>query len=125
METTLATEDPELSLNYQQQFIDSIAGIAQELGMSPALYPSVIIAQAIHESGYGLSGLGSSIHNLFGIKGAYEGQSVSLETWEDDGAGNSQTIVVEFRHYPSYRQALEDYVAVLKQWCLTVQCPDL
>lgn len=116
METTQATEDPELSLNYQQQFIDSIAGTAQELGMAHDLYPSVIIAQAIQESGYGLSGLGSyPIHNLFGIKGAYEGQSVSLETWEDDGAGNSQTIMAEFRHYPSHRQALEDYVAVLKQ----------
>ncbi|MFH0402144.1 glucosaminidase domain-containing protein [Streptococcus sp. A23] len=41
-----------------------------------------MIAQAIHESNYGQSGLSISLYNnLFGIKGAYNEQSVSLQTY--------------------------------------------
>ena len=50
------------------------------------LYASVMIAQAILESGAGQSSLSSYPHyNLFGIKGSYAGQSTVMQTWEDDG----------------------------------------
>lgn len=105
-----------VAVDYRQQFINNIASTAQELALANDLYPSVMIAQAIHESNYGLSGLGSyPHHNLFGIKGAYNGQSVKMETWEEDAAGNAHTILADFRAYPSYRESLQDYVAIMRQ----------
>lgn len=75
-----------------------------------------MIAQAIHESNYGQSGLSISLYNnLFGIKGAYNEQSVSLQTWEDDGYGNTYDIVDYFRTYSSYYESLADYVNIVRQ----------
>lgn len=48
-------------------------------------------------------------YNLFGIKGAYQGQSVSFPTQEDDGKGKMTTIHADFRQYPSYKESLTDY----------------
>lgn len=102
--------------DYRQQFINTIAPSAQQLANAYDLYPSVMIAQAIHESNYGQSGLSiSPYNNLFGIKGAYNGQSVSLQTWEDDGYGNTYDIVDYFRTYPSYYESLADYVNIVRQ----------
>ncbi len=65
------------SANSQQAFIDSIASTAQSLASANDLYASVMIAQAIVESGWGNSALASAPnYNLFGIKGSYNGQSV-------------------------------------------------
>ncbi|WP_369351135.1 glucosaminidase domain-containing protein [Streptococcus hillyeri] len=114
--TKIAEANEYSVVDYRQQFINSIAGSAQELANANDLYPSVMIAQAIHESNYGLSGLGAfPYHNLFGIKGSYQGQAVQMETWEDDGAGNAYTILSYFRSYPSYHESLQDYVGVVRQ----------
>ncbi len=56
-------------------------------------YASVMIAQAILESGSGNSKLSQKPnYNLFGIKGDYKGQSVSFITYEDNGFGNLYTV---------------------------------
>lgn len=71
------------SANSQQAFIDSIASTAQSLASANDLYASVMIAQAIVESGWGNSTLASAPnYNLFGIKGSYNGQSVTMPTSE-------------------------------------------
>ena len=99
-----------------EAFISQIGESARQLGQENDLYASVMIAQAILESGAGQSGLSSYPHyNLFGIKGSYAGQSAVMQTWEDDGNGNAYTINDAFRSYPSYYESLQDYVAVLKQ----------
>ena len=99
-----------------EAFISQIGESARQLGQENDLYASVMIAQAILESGSGQSGLSSYPHyNLFGIKGSYAGQSAVMQTWEDDGNGNAYTINDAFRSYPSYYESLQDYVAVLKQ----------
>ena len=99
-----------------EAFISQIGESARQLGQENDLYASVMIAQAILESGSGQSGLSGDPHyNLFGIKGHYDGQSANMETWEDDGEGNAYTINDSFRSYPSYVESLQDYVAVLKQ----------
>ena len=73
-----------------------------------------MIAQAVVESASGSSGLSCEpYNNLFGIKGAYEGKSVRMKTQEDDGKGNLETIVAEFRRYPSLTESLKDYVGLL------------
>ena len=73
-----------------------------------------MIAQAVVESASGSSGLSCEpYNNLFGIKGSYEGKSVRMKTQEDDGKGNLETIVAEFRRYPSLTESLKDYVGLL------------
>lgn len=111
----LATSD-----TYQEQdptisFLSEISLPAQRIARENGLYPSVMMAQAILESQNGQSRLASQYHNLFGIKGDYNGGSVILQTWEDDGLGNSYTIDAAFRAYPSFEESLEDYAALLTQ----------
>lgn len=96
-------------------FINRIAGVSQELGSQYDLFPSVMMAQAILESRSGTSGLSlAPNYNLFGVKGDYNGASVWLDTWEDDGKGNTYTIKAAFRQYPSWRASLEDYAQLLQ-----------
>lgn len=97
-----------------EQFINQIGEEARELCQENDLYASVMIAQAVVESASGSSGLSCEpYNNLFGIKGAYEGKSVRMKTQEDDGQGNLETIVAEFRRYPSLVESLKDYVGLL------------
>ena len=97
-----------------EQFISQIGEQARELCQENDLYASVMIAQAVVESASGSSGLSCEpYNNLFGIKGSYEGKSVRMKTQEDDGKGNLETIVAEFRRYPSLTESLEDYVGLL------------
>lgn len=102
------------SSNTQQQFIDSIASSARTLANANDLYASVMIAQAIVESGWGNSALASAPnYNLFGIKGSYNGQSVTFPTSEYVN-GQWITVNAAFRKYPSYKESLEDNVHILK-----------
>ena len=79
------------------------------------LYASVMIAQAILESDSGQSTLSQKpSYNFFGIKGDYNGQSVTLPTWEDDGKGNPYYIDAAFRSYGSVENSLQDYVDFLE-----------
>ncbi|MGG5314630.1 glucosaminidase domain-containing protein [Enterococcus sp. AZ072] len=99
-----------------QQFIDQIGKDAQKLGLKYDVFASVMIAQAILESGSGSSGLSSAPnYNLFGVKGSYEGQSVNLATQEDNGSGELYTISAAFRKYPSYAESLGDYVTLIRE----------
>jgi len=98
-----------------QQFIDYIGNSARKLASNNDLYASVMIAQALVESGWGTSGLASGPnYNLFGIKGDYNGASVNMGTQEDDGTGSLYSISSNFRKYPSYKESLEDYVSLLR-----------
>lgn len=99
-----------------QQFIDQLAVDAQKLGLKYDVFASVMIAQAILESGSGTSGLSvAPNYNLFGVKGSYGGQSVSLPTQEDRGNGELYTISAAFRRYPSYAESLGDYVSLIRE----------
>ncbi|ARM74404.1 autolysin [Listeria monocytogenes] len=99
-----------------QSFIQTIQASSSQIAAENDLYASVMIAQAILESAYGTSELGSAPnYNLFGIKGAYNGQSYTKQTLEDDGKGNYYTITAKFRKYPSYHQSLKDYAQVIRK----------
>ncbi|MDG3142154.1 glucosaminidase domain-containing protein [Streptococcus suis] len=102
-------------LSVTQQFIADIGPRAQVIAAANDLYASVMIAQAILESDSGQSELSQAPHyNFFGIKGSYEGQSVSFETWEDDGQGNPYTVTSAFRSYGSLDRGLADYALFLQ-----------
>ncbi|WP_271017852.1 glucosaminidase domain-containing protein [Enterococcus faecium] len=97
------------------QFLKKIADDAQEIGQKEGTYASVMMAQAILESGSGNSLLSSEPnHNLFGIKGSYKGSSVTFNTLEQDSSGQSYQIRAQFRKYPSYKESLEDYADLIK-----------
>ncbi|WP_321385947.1 glucosaminidase domain-containing protein [uncultured Enterococcus sp.] len=97
-----------------QAFIDEVGEDAREIAGKNNLYASVMIAQAILESGSGNSALASAPnYNLFGIKGSYEGASVNFLTQEDTGGGDMISIRASFRKYPSYKESLTDYMKLL------------
>lgn len=99
-----------------QEFIQTIGKDAQFIAWNEELYASVMIAQAILETGSGNSQLAQPpYHNLFGIKGSYQGKQVSFKTQEDKGNGDLYAIQAFFRQYPSYKESLEDYSALLKK----------
>ncbi|MEO1769634.1 glucosaminidase domain-containing protein [Candidatus Enterococcus ferrettii] len=98
-----------------EAFIELIGKEAQQIAWDEELYASVMLAQAILETGSGNSQLARPpYHNLFGIKGSYQGKQVSFKTQEDKGNGELYTIQSAFRQYPSYKESLEDYAALLK-----------
>ncbi|MBO1305744.1 glucosaminidase domain-containing protein [Enterococcus sp. 669A] len=98
-----------------EEFIQAIGKDAQQIAWDEGLYASVMIAQAILETGSGNSQLARPPHhNLFGIKGSYQGKQVNFNTREDKGNGQLYTINSSFRQYPSYKESLEDYAALLK-----------
>ncbi|WP_367377483.1 glucosaminidase domain-containing protein [Enterococcus gilvus] len=98
-----------------EEFIKQIAESARKVGQEKELYASVMIAQAILESGSGSSSLSQEPHhNLFGIKGEYKGNSVSFDTQEDDGAGHLSTISANFRSYDRYEDSFNDYAELMK-----------
>ncbi|WP_454922412.1 LysM peptidoglycan-binding domain-containing protein [Abiotrophia defectiva] len=98
----------------QQNFLSTIGGYARDIAKNNDLYASVMIAQAILESGWGQSGLASAPnYNLFGIKGDYNGNSVRMDTLEDDGSGNYYAAKEPFRKYSNYGESLSDYASLL------------
>lgn len=98
-----------------KNFIEKVGEDARELGQEYDVFASVMIAQALIESGSGTSTLSLSPNfNLFGIKGTYQGQSVSMATQEDRGNGDLYSINSAFRKYPNYAASLGDYVQLLR-----------
>ena len=94
-----------------QQFLNKIIPAAQQATEGQDVYTSVMIAQAALESAWGQSALASEPnHNLFGVKGNYNGQTVNMYTLEDAGAQKYYGIYDNFRKYPSYKESMDDYV---------------
>lgn len=111
---SVIAESSETSNTVTTDFIASIAETARQIGQDRNLYASVMIAQAILESNSGQSALSQSpYYNFFGIKGSYNGNSVTMLTWEDDGNGNAYEIDQAFRSYNSLNDSLNDYANLL------------
>lgn len=91
-----------------QNFIESVAPGAINGWKQYGVLPSITAAQAILESGWGQSSLASQYHNLFGIKGSYNGQSVNMNTSEYYG-GRYVSTVDGFRAYPNNSASVEDH----------------
>lgn len=97
-----------------QEFVNTIAGEAQKVAHSHGLYASVMIAQASLESGYGDSSLSlAPNYNLFGIKGSYQGQSVTMNTREFSN-GKWIFIPQAFKKYPSHAASFGDNARLLR-----------
>ena len=100
----------------RRQFVLEIAQLvrkyAPEYGVK--VY-SPIIAQAIHESGWGESSLGYKYHNYFGLKCGtlWKGKSVNLSTKEEYSAGTLTSITANFRVYDSMEEGVKGYFIFL------------
>lgn len=108
------SEQPENETQPSSEFLRQASTYAQQVASSNDLYASIMIAQAILESGWGGSTLAKAPnYNLFGIKGNYNGQSVTMSTLEYE-KGKWITINAQFRKYPSFKESFEDNARVLK-----------
>ncbi|MGS0745992.1 glycoside hydrolase family 73 protein [Syntrophomonas erecta subsp. sporosyntropha] len=89
------------------QFIDSLKAEAISGYHQYGIFPSITIAQAILESGWGTSVLSVEGHNLFGIKAdsSWKGQYLTMKTTE---YYNSETCA-NFRKYRNVSECMQDH----------------
>lgn len=80
------------------------------------LFPSVLLAQAALESGFGKSELAHQHNNLFGIKAGkdWEGETVNLPTREVID-GKDVWVDADFRKYASVSDSIKDRKNFLKK----------
>ena len=98
----------------KQEFINSIKEGALKGQVDLGILPSLTIAQAILESGWGSSKLSQEAKNLFGIKAFSnrEGRKVTLPTteWYDN---QKQIVDADFRAYDTFNDSIEDHSRLL------------
>lgn len=96
------------AMSGRDAFLASIEQAAIDGWKQFGVLPSVTVAQAILESGWGQSRLATDGHNLFGIKGSYNGQSITMQTAEY-GGGGYYYVNAAFRRYPSNYESIVDH----------------
>lgn len=105
-----------------QNFIHEMAPLAIEIASQEReepLYPSLMLAQAMHESGVaraqGMSALASPpYYNMFGIKASGNQSYITAWTWESI-QGESVDVLANFRTFSSYRGSFEGYANLLRR----------
>lgn len=100
----------------QIEFIESLVPGARESYEKYKVFPSLVIAQAIHESGWGKSGLATKGKNLFGIKAdsRWQGAKINMRTAEYRG-NNKYYINDYFRKYSSFSESVLDHGRFLSE----------
>ena len=90
-------------------FIEMIAPLV--LKYDSPLFPSVRIAQACLESGYGTSKLATEANNLFGIKASapWKGESMVVQSREE-GQG---IVSSAFRKYGAWEESIKDHAGFI------------
>ncbi len=99
-----------------QAFIEAVAPIAQETFKEYGVFPSITLAQAILESGWGQSALATEGNNLFGIKAdeSWTGPVIEMETQEFVNGGYI-TVIARWRVYDKWEQSVLDHGKFLKE----------
>lgn len=100
----------------QEQYIKSISAASVKACKGTGLFPSVMIAQAIFESGWGKSQLATKYNNHFGIKAdkSWTGPKVNLTTMEFIN-GKFVSLIGAFRSYSNPAQSFADRIKFLKE----------
>jgi flagellar rod assembly protein/muramidase FlgJ len=100
----------------QTDFIRRLRNAIVNASAGTGLYPSVVMAQAALETGWGKSQLSSVYNNLFGIKAdkSWKGPVVEMPTRE---VINGQNVVINdgFRVYESVEKSIKDRNNFLKR----------
>lgn len=98
------------------EFVEKIGALASEDMKKTEILASLTIAQAILESAWGTSALAQAPnYNLFGIKGAYNGNYCEFNTSEYLN-GKWVTVKAQFRKYPSWAESLADHSALFNTY---------
>lgn len=105
------------SFDSPESFVDTLRPYAEKAAKSLGVAPSLILAQAALETGWGnkvIKNARHSSYNLFNIKAdsRWNGQRIASQTLEY----HQKTPVMEkaaFRAYPSYQESFDDYVRFL------------
>ena len=100
-------------VQYQDEFMNKMSEGAMNSWVKYGVLPSVVMAMAINESGWGRSELAVQQNNLFGIKGTGDAGTGSWATGEDDANGNSYTINANFAKYSSFSASIEHHGRLL------------
>lgn len=98
----------------RNEFINSVKQGALKGYADYRILPSLTIAQAILESGWGCSQLAESANNLFGVKAfsSWRGERITLPTTEWYG-DKKHIINADFRTYDSFNDSVEDHNKLL------------
>ena len=98
-----------IQVTKQQDFINKIKDGAMRGWEKHRILPSLTIAQACLESNFGQSKLAKEGNNLFGIKGDYKGESITINTREQKKDGSWITVDAEFAKYPDQATSVEEH----------------
>ena len=100
----------------QRAFILKLVPIAQDNYNDYGIFPSVTIAQAIHESAWGKSDISVKANNLFGVKAdsSWKGQTIDMLTQEHIN-GSNITVMAKWRKYDSFEYSVKDHGKFLKE----------
>jgi flagellar protein FlgJ len=91
----------------KQSFVAQYAPIAQRVGAQFNIDPSIILAQAALESGWGTSSLFKRSNNLFGVMAAGKPNQYWEGRKTEGRAGN-------FRVYPSVEDSMADFARLIR-----------
>lgn len=94
--------------DHRREFLSQIAKAALESGRLHNVPPSVILAQAALESGWGRSRLARDHHNLFGIKASKTQRSAQFNTLEF-GQKGAHIVQARFRSFDSVEQSISHH----------------
>lgn len=108
--------DRESPFTSNQDFVNYVSQQASIVAPQNGLYSSVMIAQAILETGYGSSSLSKPpYYNLFGIKTtANDPNHVYMRTAEQDKDGNEFFIYAYFKNYDNYAESFRSNATRLR-----------
>lgn len=100
----------------QRAFILKLVPIAQDNYNEYGIFPSVTIAQAIHESAWGKSDLSVQANNLFGVKADenWNGETIEMPTKEYIN-GEEIIVIAKWRKYASFEDSIRDHGKFLKE----------
>ncbi len=118
-ETVNAIQPQPKTFDSPESFVEKLKPYAEKAAKSLGVSPSLILAQAALETGWGKKVVKNTHHNsynLFNIKAdrSWKGERVATQTLEY----RQKTPVMEkaaFRAYPSYQDSFNDYVHFLTQ----------
>lgn len=101
-------------MSSKQEFINSVKDGAIQGYKDYGILPSLTIAQAILESGWGTTQLATKAKNLFGIKAFsdWKGKKITMKTTEWYN-GVKTTVNADFRAYDSYNESIMDHNKLL------------
>ncbi len=107
-------DDNQWPRGFRGRFLDELSESVLRAAREHRVLPSITLAQAILESGWGRSGLAAHHHNLFGVKAGSSSQRVRLATHEHS-RGRLRPTRKTFRRYATKAESIEHHARLLGQ----------